>query len=128
MLKAYKVNETGLLAIKQFLAQHHKLGDNFTRENLLAWACDAEDQLSIDNPASIEIPRIVSVTGNPITFTVPDDGLDFAEVWKAWEDEDGESEAVEFLVPVGKMVDVAELGADALGVDLSPSINVKRVV
>jgi hypothetical protein len=125
MLKAYKVNETGLLAIKRFLAQNHKLGDNFTRENLLAWACDAEDQLSIDNPAAIEIPGVVSVTGNPITFTVPDECLDFAEVWKAWKD--GDSEAVEFLVPVGKMVDVAALGADALGVDLSPSINVKRV-
>jgi len=127
MLKAYKVNETGLLAIKRFLAQHHKLGDNFTRENLLAWLYDAEDQLSFDNPATIEIPGIVSVTGNPITFTVPDDGLDFAEVWKAWEDEDGESGAVKFLVPVGQMVDVAALGAYVLGVDLSTSINVKRV-
>lgn len=125
MLKPYRVNETGLLAIKGFLAKSHKLGDNFTRENLLAWACDAEEQLSYGNPACIEIPSVVSSTNHDECFFLPDDGLDWAEVWVAWEDGQ-RSDAVEFLVPVGKAVDVGALGADALGVDLSPFVNVKK--
>lgn len=71
MPKPYRVNETGLLAIKGFLAKSHKLGDNFTRENLLAWACDAEEQLSYGNPACIEIPSVVSSTNHDECFFFP---------------------------------------------------------
>lgn len=126
MLKPTRVNETGLKAINAFLAANHKLGDNFVRDNLLAWAEDAEFQISEGNPACIEIPGIVSVTGAAIEFTIPDEGLDFAEVWQAWED-GARDEAVEFLVPEHGGVDVAALGAAALGVDVSESLNVARI-
>ena len=49
------------------------------------------------------------------------------EVWRAWED--GEKDgAVEFLVPLdGKAHDVADIGASALGVDVSERLNVEAV-
>lgn len=48
------------------------------------------------------------------------------EVWEAWED-GKRDEAERFLVPVGGTFDVAEAGAQALGVDVSDILNVARV-
>ena len=52
------------------------------------------------------------------------EGTDY-EVWRAWEDGE-KDDAVEFLVPLdGKTHDVADIGADALGVDVSERLNVE---
>lgn len=52
-------------------------------------------------------------------------GYDHQERWFAWLD--GRVHAhVSFYVPVGSTVDIAQAGADALGVDLSESVNVER--
>ena len=49
------------------------------------------------------------------------------EVWRAWEDGE-KDDAVEFLVPLdGKAHDVADIGASALGVDVSERLNVEAV-
>jgi hypothetical protein len=129
MIKAYKVNETGLLAIKRFLAQHHKLGDNFEPEHIQAWAANAEDEMARGNPAFVEIPGIVSVTGEDEAFFLPGDGVDFFEVWEAWQGERKEwYEPVRFLVPMGLPVDAAKLGAAAIGLNPGEPVNVKRVV
>ena len=47
------------------------------------------------------------------------------EVWEAWVD-GKRDEAVRFLVSKGGAYDIASAGADALGVELSDSINVQR--
>lgn len=48
------------------------------------------------------------------------------EIWHAWED-GAEGDKVEFLVPLdGAAHDVAALGASALGVDVSETLNVER--
>ena len=70
------VNEQGLKEIREFLAENHKRGDNFSRSMLLAWARDAEFQLSEGNPASIEIRAADSVTGATREYTISHEGLD----------------------------------------------------
>lgn len=45
------------------------------------------------------------------------------ETWMAWLD-GHKDDAVTFEVPVDGMADVAQLGADALGVDVSSLLNV----
>ena len=73
----YTVNEQGLNEIKGFLEANHKKGDNhFDRDMLLAWAADAEFQLSEGNPATIEIKSWDSIHGRTQELTISDDGLD----------------------------------------------------
>ncbi len=48
------------------------------------------------------------------------------EEWEAWED-GARDDAVRFIVPAGGVVDIAEAGAAALGVDVSERLNVARV-
>lgn len=127
MLQATKVNASGLNAINNFLAANHKKGGlHFDSDMLRAWAADAEFQLGEGNPATIEINSWDSVTGATVEFTVPDEGLDFSEVWQAWLDGQ-KDDAERFFVPLGGTADVAELGAQALGVDVSESLNVARI-
>lgn len=126
MLRATTVNAIGLKAIQSFLAANHKMGAEFTEGMLRAWAVDAEFQLGQGNPATIEIKSWDSVSGATVEFTVPDDGLDFSEVWQAWID-GAREEAVEFLVPLAGTTDVAERGANALGVEVSEELNVDRI-
>lgn len=127
MLQATAVNATGLKAIQAFLAANHKKGGaHFDADMLRAWADEAEFQLGEGNPACIEIKSWDSVTGATVEFTVPDEGLDFSEVWQAWLDGQ-KDDAERFFVPLGGTADVAELGANALGVDVSEALNVARV-
>ena len=73
----YSINEQGLNEIKEFLAENHKKGgDQFDRDMLLAWAADAEFQLSEGNPASIEIKSFDSIHGRTQEFTISYAGLD----------------------------------------------------
>lgn len=73
----YSVNETGLNEIKEFLAANHKKGGHhFDRSMLLAWASDAEFQLSKGNSASIEIKAWDSIHGYTQGFAISDAGID----------------------------------------------------
>ena len=73
----YTVNEQGLAEIKEFLANNHtKGGDHFDRSMLLAWAADAEFQLSEGNSATIEIKSWDSIRGYAQEFTISPAGLD----------------------------------------------------
>ena len=73
----YSINEQGLNEIKEFLDDNHKKGGgHFDRDMLLAWAADAEFQLSEGNPASIEIKSFDSIHGRTQEFTISDAGLD----------------------------------------------------
>ena len=128
MLQATTINATGLAEIRAFLASNHKLGgDHFTDEMILAWARDAEFQIAEGNPASIEIISQDSARGYTVDYQISKDGQDWAEVWEAWED-GARDDAARFLVPVQPAtVDVAELGASALGVEVSERLNVARV-
>lgn len=47
------------------------------------------------------------------------------EAWEAWED-GKRGEAADFFVPFGRSFDVAEAGANALGVEVSESLNVRK--
>lgn len=125
--KPTSINTIGIQEIHKFLGLHHKLGaDHFSPEMLNAWAAKAEFQLGEGNPPTIEIKSNESVSGHAEEFTVSEFGCNFSEVWKAWVD-GKRDEAVEFLVPEGATFDVAAAGADALGVDVSESLNVQRV-
>lgn len=71
-----RVNEAGLKEIHAFLAERHKLGgDHFDRNMLLAWAEDAEYQLGMGNPATIELKSWDSISGHTECFTVSEDGI-----------------------------------------------------
>lgn len=126
-LQATTINAAGLAEIAAFLAAHHKKGgEHFTPAMLRAWADDAEFQLAEGNSASIEIKSWDAVSGHAETYTVSDAGLAWAEVWQAWED-GHKDDAVRFLVPQSGTHDVAEAGANALGVEVSESLNVARM-
>ena len=48
------------------------------------------------------------------------------ETWLAWID-GNEAEAIEFTIPADAITfDVAQAGADALGIDICEALNVKR--
>ena len=72
------INEVGIEEIKKFLEENHKKG-NFDRDMLLAWARDAEFQLSEGNSPTIEIRSMDSVSGKPVTYTVSPAGVDEEE-------------------------------------------------
>lgn len=127
MRAAMRVNATGLAEIKAFLAENHRLGgDHFTDKMILAWAAEAEFQIGEGNPASIEVRSFDSVSGHTVTYDISEAGQDWGEVWEAWED-GKRDEAERFLVPLGGTFDVAQAGADALGVEVSEALNVARV-
>ena len=71
------INQTGLNEIHAFLGRYHKKGrDHFDDSMLQAWAADAEYQASLGNGYMIEIRGMDSITGNPMCFTVSDEGVD----------------------------------------------------
>jgi hypothetical protein len=74
------VNNLGKQEILGFLQQNHKLGNKLSPENINAWALDAENQLSIGNPASIEIVSWDSIYGYTQTYTISDEGLNQTEL------------------------------------------------
>lgn len=76
----YQINETGIKEVADFLAENHKQGRNFDRDNLLAWARDAEFQLDLGNPPTIEIKAWESVNGYTQEFRISPDGVDTLEV------------------------------------------------
>lgn len=71
------VNASGLNEIRQFLADHHRLGgEHFTDSMLSAWADDAEFQMTEGNPPTIEIRARDSISGHAETYTISDAGID----------------------------------------------------
>jgi hypothetical protein len=80
-VKQYKVNDTGMQEIRQFLADHHQRGDdNFSNDEIFAWAADAEFQLGEGNSACIEIRASNSRSGHTEIYTISDAGLDCKEI------------------------------------------------
>jgi len=73
------INATGKQEILEFLVQNHKLGNKLNDENINAWARDAENQLSMGNPPSIEIRSWESVHGYTQEYTVSEGGVYFQE-------------------------------------------------
>ena len=71
------INQNGLNEIATFIRENHKDGARIAEDHscLNAWASEAEESLDNDNPAMIEIAGRDSITGNPITFTVSNDGI-----------------------------------------------------
>ena len=77
----FKINETGLDEIREFLAKNHKKGEeHFTIEMIKAWAKDAEFQISEGNPASIEIEDCSSASGATVSYRISDAGLTRIEI------------------------------------------------
>lgn len=72
----YKVNEKGLNEIKEFLASNHKLGANFTRDMLHAWAAEAETNADDGNLPTIEIKPWDSIHGYAQEYQISDSGID----------------------------------------------------
>lgn len=70
------INEVGLKEIAEFLRANHKKGADFNRDNLIAWAADAEFQLGEGNDACIEIRSFDSIHGRTQTFTISEAGID----------------------------------------------------
>lgn len=75
-MPVYSVNARGLREIDEFLREHYKGGREFSREQLLAWAEEAESQCREGNPASIELKGWQSVSGATTEYTISDEGLD----------------------------------------------------
>ena len=71
----HTINDLGLNEIKEFLAKNHKKGDVFDREMLLAWAAEAEFQLSEGNPAVIEIRAWDTLSGRTEEYRISDHGV-----------------------------------------------------
>lgn len=72
------INEKGLAAIAQWLAEKHKRpADVAGREG--AWASDAERSMLNGNPPLIEIRAWDSASGRTEAFVVPSSGIDVSE-------------------------------------------------
>lgn len=71
------INARGRWLIREFLAANHKRGAIMTSEMIGAWANEAEESLEAGNPAMIEVRAMDSISGHPVTFTVPDEGVDY---------------------------------------------------
>jgi len=75
------INSNGLAQIKKFLSGHHKLGGaHFDEAMLAAWAADAEYQMSIGNPPTIEIRSFDATDGRAIEYTISVDGVGECDV------------------------------------------------
>ena len=71
------INSIGIQEIHAFLSECHKLGgDHFTPAMLLAWAQDAEFQMSEGNSPTVEIKSWDAVSGHTEICTVSAAGID----------------------------------------------------
>ena len=70
-----RVNDIGLAEIADFLATWHTGCANPSREQLRAWADDAEFQIAEGNPAMIEIPARHSKTGAAVVLRISPAGF-----------------------------------------------------
>ena len=59
-------------------------------------------------------------------FTITDSNIQPFQIWEAWLDGQRDN-AVTFIVPTSGSIDVAEAGAEALGVDVCPALNVRSI-
>lgn len=77
-IMTYHINETGLRHLREFLAENHKLGREFTLEMLYAWASPAEDAMQEGLTPTVEIGAHDAILGAAITLGMDD--LDFDAV------------------------------------------------
>lgn len=73
------INEFGSAAIYNWLSRNHIRHATMTINNLCAWCDEAEHSMLCGNPPIIEINARNSITGVPVTFEVPDWGIDDAQ-------------------------------------------------
>lgn len=73
------INGLGFAAIDCWLSRHHIRHASMSINNLCAWCDEAERSMLCGNPPMIEIDARNSRTGVPVTFTVPDWGVDDAQ-------------------------------------------------
>lgn len=73
-MKNFRINEKGRQSISDWLAANCT-----SAQSIDPWCADAEESLYAGNGAHIELPARHSVTRAPITFVVPEDGIDFFE-------------------------------------------------
>ena len=59
-------------------------------------------------------------------FTITESDVQAFQIWEAWLDGQRDN-AVTFTVSTGGSVDVAEAGAEALGVDVCSELNVRSI-
>ena len=79
-MASYLVNDIGMKEIRAFLSKKHKLGEeHFDDRMISAWAKDAEAQLDIGNPPTIELKSWESMTGHVETYTISDNGVEALE-------------------------------------------------
>jgi len=70
------INQIGLNEIKAFLDGNHKSNETWSDDMLRAWARDAEHQLSLGNPPTIEIKSGESIYGRTQEYTISSNGVD----------------------------------------------------
>lgn len=81
-MQNHKINQKGLYKIKEFLMKNHR---NFQHEQpnkdqLHAWASEAEQHADDGNGCYIEIPAIYSMQFRAQIFDLPEDCFDVVEV------------------------------------------------
>jgi hypothetical protein len=69
------INKTGLAEIASFLRENHTRAHLFGPKEISAWATEAEASMAECGIAMIEVGRVYSVTGAPVTFTVSREGI-----------------------------------------------------
>ena len=100
--------------------------DNSVDARAAADACNLELMAAGDTYSLQAAEEKVEECAVSLRGALKIEGADY-EVWRAWEDGE-KDDAVEFLVPLdGKAHDVADIGASALGVDVSDRLNVEAV-
>lgn len=127
------INQTGLQQIAAAV-QHHT-GHAITNAQACAWASEIESTWHSGDSVCFEISQNKTLSGRPEVVRLTPAGFTIAaeeklaeetEEWEAWGD-GARDDAVRFIVPAGGVVDIAEAGAAALGVDVSERLNVARV-
>lgn len=75
------VNKTGLSEIARFISENHKSGGQILTDSaLLAYAQEAEFQISEGNTPSIELKSWNSIHVRTQEFTISDAGIDSEEI------------------------------------------------
>lgn len=70
-----RINQHGIEQIRQFLAAEHRHGP-FTLDQLYAWAEQAEAQLEMGNPPTIELRAWEARRGYTLEYEIDQEGFD----------------------------------------------------
>lgn len=82
-IKYFNLNDNAFDAIKAALEEHSKMFKKYgfvTKEAILAYMQDAQNNLSANGGASFEIGSLESTTGCPVVITLDDNCIDIEEI------------------------------------------------